>query len=157
MGKIWVQTSSGRIIHLPIVEDDINTADDPIVLPPMLSVNRCFSEQTIIAHPTLGTITFDFRPPGIIGSCNQCGHCCTHPESECLATIDGHPENCGYIYHEDLDLHVCQHLVIDKWRKFPQAGNTSCVLYGDILNTYKGCAYPPKTINPLWINCGYSF
>ena len=32
MGKICVQTSSGRIIHLPIVEDDVNTADDPIVL-----------------------------------------------------------------------------------------------------------------------------
>ena len=29
MGKIWVQTSSGKTIHLPIVEDDVNTADDP--------------------------------------------------------------------------------------------------------------------------------
>ena len=152
MGKIWVQTSSGRTIHLPIVEDDINTADDPILLPEMLSVNRCYSQQIVVAHPTLGTITFDFRPPGIIGSCNQCGHCCSHPLSECT-----NPPDCGYIYHEDLDLHVCQHLVINKLRKFPQAGNTSCALYADILNTYKGCAYVPKAINPLWINCGYSF
>jgi len=33
MGKIWVQTSSGKIIHLPIVEDDVNTPDDTIKIP----------------------------------------------------------------------------------------------------------------------------
>jgi len=33
MGKIWVQTPSGKIIHLPIVEDDVNTPDDTIKIP----------------------------------------------------------------------------------------------------------------------------
>ena len=152
MGKIWVETSSGRIIHLPIVEADINTADDPIVLPEMLSVNRCFSEQTIVDHPTLGTITFDFRPPGIIGSCNQCGQCCTHLVEDCP-----HPPECGWPYRSDIDAHACQYLIVNKWRKWPQAGNTECALYGDILNQFKGCAYVPDVIKPEWINCGYSF
>ena len=152
MGKIWLETTDGRLIHLPIVEDDFNSPDDPVRIPTLmvLNMNRCYGAQIIVVHPTLGTITLDLRPDGITGTCNQCGHCCTHPASECV-------EPCGYIYHEDLDLHVCQHLVINKWRKFPQAGNTSCALYSDILNTYKGCAYPPKAINPLWVNCGYSF
>jgi len=152
MGKIWVQVSSGRTIHLPIVEDDVNTADDPIVLPPMLSVNRCFSEQTIIAHPTLGTITFDFRPPGIIGSCNQCGMCCGHPVEDCPT-----PPDCGYILYEDLNWHVCQYLTINKWRKWGEAGNSECSLYADILNQFKGCVYPPDEIKPHMTGCGYSF
>ena len=152
MGKIWVRLSTEKVIHLPIVENDVNTAVNPIDIPPAVSVNRCFSEQRIIVHPTLGTITFDFRPPGIIGSCNQCGHCCTHLVGDCL-----NPSDCAWSYNSDIDAHACPYLVIDKWRKFPEPNNTECSLYADILNQYKGCAYVPDAINPLWINCGYSF
>ena len=110
MGKIWVQTSSGRTIHLPIVEDDVNTADDPIVLPEILSVNRCYDSNIQVVHPTLGTITFEFAPLGRTGSCNQCGVCCSHPVADCP-----HPEgDCGYLPHPDIDFHVCQYLVINK-------------------------------------------
>ena len=155
MGKIWVQTPSGRTIHLPIVEDDVNTADDPIELPEMLSVNRCYSQQIVVVHPTLGTITLDLRPDGITGTCNQCGHCCSHLVADCQD-----PPDCGWPLRtipRQPDFHACQHLIISKENKWPQAGNTTCGLYGDILNIYKGCAYPPKAIDPLWVNCGYSF
>ena len=153
MGKIWVQRSDGRVIHLPIVEDDFNTPDDPIVLPPVLAVNRCYNQQIQVVHPTLGTITFDFMPPGLTGSCNQCGHCCSHLVEDCP-----HPTgDCGWPYNADIDAHACQYLTVLKKNKWPQAGNTECSLYADILNTFKGCAYPPDVIDPLWINCGYSF
>ena len=155
MGKIWVQTPSGKIIHLPIVEDDVNTADTPIQLSTALVavMNRCYSQPIAIVHPTLGSITFDFRPPGITGSCNQCGQCCSHPVADCL-----HPTgDCGYPYRADIDAHACQYLTVFKRNKWPQAGNTECSLYADILNQFKGCAYVPDVIDPKWINCGYSF
>ena len=156
MGKIWVQTSSGRIIHLPIVEDDVNTADDPIVLPEMLSVNRCYDANIQVVHPILGTITFEFAPSGRTGSCNQCGVCCSHPVADCP-----HPEgDCGYPLNTDIDFHVCQYLVINKWRKWGQAGNTECSLGTDIINNFKGCTlFPsvPAEIKSHMTNCGYSF
>ena len=33
MGKIWLETTDGRLIHLPIVEDDFNSPDDAIRIP----------------------------------------------------------------------------------------------------------------------------
>ena len=154
MGKIWVETSDGRLIHLPILEDDYNTPDDPVRIPVSLisSVNRCYSDQKVISYGD-DTITLDMRPPGIIGSCNQCGHCCSHLVEDCPR-----PEGCGWPYRSDIDAHACQHLVVNKWRKWPQAGNTSCAMYSTILDFSKGCAYPWSIgeINPLWINCGYS-
>ena len=156
MGKIWVQISSGKTIHLPIVEDDVNTADDPIVLPPMLAVNRCYDSNVQIAHPTLGTITFEFAPTGRTGSCNQCGVCCSHPIADCP-----HPTgDCGYPLNTDLNIHVCQYLIIDKWRKWGQADNTECSFGADIMNNFKGCTlFPsiPDEIKPHMTNCGYSF
>jgi len=156
MGKIWVQTPNGRIIHLPIVEDDFNTADDPIVLPAMLSINRCYDANIQVVHPTLGTITFEFAPLGRTGSCNQCGVCCSHPVADCPYPEGG----CGYPLHPDLDFHVCQYLVIYKWRKWGDAGNTECSLGTDIMNNFKGCTlFPtvPAEIKSHMTNCGYSF
>jgi len=154
MGKIWLETSDGKLIHLPVVGDDVNTPDDIIKIPTslILSMNCCYGQQIIVNSPTYGQFTLDLRPDGITGSCNQCGHCCTHLVSDCPA-----PSECSWPYRADIDAHVCQHLIIDKVNKWPQANNTSCALYGDILNTYKGCAYPPKVIKSEWINCGYSF
>jgi len=156
MGKIWVQTSNGRIIHLPIVEDDFNTADDPIILPAMLSINRCYASNIQVVHPTFGTITFEFAPLGRTGSCNQCGVCCSHPVVDCPYPEGG----CGYPLHPDLDFHVCQYLIIDRWRKWGQAGNTECSLGTDIMDSTKGCTlFPtvPDEIKSHMTNCGYSF
>jgi len=157
MGKIWLQISDGKIIHLPIVEDDVNTADDPIVLPPGLLINRCYDSNIQVVHPTFGTITFEFAPSGRTGSCNQCGMCCGHPVADCEW---GSLENCGYILEPNLNWHVCQYLVINKWRKWGDAGNTECSLGADIMNSFKGCTlFPdvPAKIRPYMTSCGYSF
>ena len=156
MGKIWVQTSSGRIIHLPIVEDDVNTADNPIILPAGLTVKRCPDVNFQVVHPTLGTITFEFAPNNRTGSCNQCGVCCSHPVADCPYPTG----DCGYLPHPDLDFHVCQYLVINKWRKWGDAGNTECSMGTDIINNFKGCTlFPtvPAEIKSHMTNCGYSF
>lgn len=154
MGKIWLETTDGSLIHLPVVGDDINSPDDAERIPTsiLISANRRYGEQIEINHPTYGIIIFDLRSPGIIGSCNQCGHCCSHLVEDCPF-----PPECGWPYNADIDAHACQHLIINNKNRWPQANNTSCAVYATILNTYKGCAYSPKVINPLWVNCGYSF
>lgn len=157
MGKVWLETSDGRLIHLPVVGDDINTPDSVIKISTalILDMNRCYGQQIIVNSSTYGQFTLDLRPNGIIGSCNQCGHCCSHLVEDCPT-----PPECGWplrAIKSHPDVHACQYLIISKENKWPQANNTSCALYGDILNTYKGCAYPPKVIKPEWINCGYSF
>lgn len=153
MGKIWLETSDGRLIHLPVVGDDVNSCTDAIRIPASVIVNqdRCYSQPIVIVTPQLGQVTIDLRPTGIIGSCNQCGMCCGHPVSDCP-----NPPDCGYILHEDLNWHVCQYLVIDKWRKWGDPNNSSCSLYQDILDYFKGCAYPPDEITPWMSSCGYS-
>lgn len=32
MGKIWLETSYGKLIHLPVRGDDVNSPDDPLGL-----------------------------------------------------------------------------------------------------------------------------
>ena len=77
MGKIWLQTDSGKLIHLPVVGEDINTPDDPQIIPTSLLsnqvLNRCFDDPITVTSPTHGEITFDFSSPGRTGSCNSCG------------------------------------------------------------------------------------
>lgn len=151
MGKVWILKSDGKRFHLPVQGNDVNTPDTAIDVSMVqaMSINRCYSEPIIINHPTFGQFIIDMNREGLTGSCNQCGQCCTHPVGDC-------PGNCAWSYRSDIDAHACPYLVVDKVQKFPQAGNTSCSLYATILDDYKGCAYPPDTVNPLWINCGYS-
>lgn len=155
MGKIWLEDTGGRLIHLPIVGDDFNTPDDPekISTSILTSVNKCFGQQIQVIHPTYGTIIFDFRPLGIIGSCNQCGQCCSHPVDACPYPTG----DCGYPYRADIDCHACQYLTVFKVNKWGLKDNTECSLYADILNRFKGCAYPPDEILSHMTNCGYSF
>ena len=155
MGKIWVQTSSGRLIHLPIVGDDFNTPDDTIKIPAaVISTTRHRSGTIEIVSPEYGTIMFDFDIDGRMGSCNECGMCCSHPAGGCS------DPDCGYVLNTDIDFHVCQHLVINKWRKWGQAGNTECSLGTNLINTYKGCIWGPINpgeIHPHMTSCGFSF
>jgi len=156
MGKVWLETSEGRLIHLTIVEDDFNTPNDPVKIPTSIIgiQNRCYGEQIQIVHPTLGSFTINLKPEGVTGSCNQCGMCCGHPVADCPW---GSLEQCGYILHEDLQWHVCQHLVIDRWRKWGDPDNSYCELYATILDNFKGCAYPPLHHHPWMTGCGYTF
>ncbi len=103
MAKMWLQTSDGKLIHLPIQGvDDFNTPDDPIKIPTSMIVNqdRCYAEPITIIHPILGSVTIDMKladgRDSITGSCVQCGMCCGHPVSEC--TLTGPQGECGYIY-----------------------------------------------------------
>jgi hypothetical protein len=156
MGKIWLQKTNGALIHLPVVGADVNTPDSAVKISvsAVSSVNRCWSNQIVVNHPTYGQFTIDLRPPGIVGSCNQCGQCCSHPLANC-PDLGG---ECGYILHPDLNIHVCQHLTINKWRKWGDPDNTSCSIYASILDSSKGCAYPPDAdeIMPWWTSCGFS-
>ena len=153
MGKIWLQTTSGRLIHLPVVGDDVNTPDEAEKISvSLLSADRCFSSQISVVHPTKGSIAFDFMAgSGLTGSCNQCGQCCTHP-------VDACPDpkgECGWPYRADINSHACKYLRVINKNKWPKPGNTQCSIYADILNVFKGCAYPPELL-PHMTNCGYT-
>jgi len=153
MGLLWIQRSGDRVSHIPVIGDDVNTPSNPIDVSMVqaVAINRYYSDPIVVNHPTLGQFTISFMPEGITGSCNQCGHCCTHLVADCP-----NPGNCNWAYRSDIDCHACPHLVVDKVQKFPQANNTYCDVYQTILNVFKGCAYPPDVIKTEWINCGYS-
>ena len=109
MGKIWLETTDNRLIHLPIVGDDFNSPDDAIKIPTavLINRNRCFSGTIQIVSPQYGTITFDFTEDGRTGSCNQCGQCCTHPADACP-----NPGNCGWPLRtipRMPDFHACEY------------------------------------------------
>lgn len=154
MGKIWLQTTDGRLIHLPIVGEDKNTPDDPVKIPVSIigGVNRCYSQQIQVVHPSKGTIVFDFKQGSpLIGSCNQCGQCCTHPVNACKSPAG----ECGWPYRANINAHACQYLKVIRLNKWGQAGNSECSIYADILNRFKGCAFPPEELKPHMTSCGY--
>ena len=73
MGKIWLETTDGRLIHLPIVGEDFNSPDDAVRIPTgvLVNRNRCFSGLIQIVSPQYGTITFDFTEDGRTGEHNS--------------------------------------------------------------------------------------
>ena len=160
MGKIWLQTANGHLIHAPIVGDDFNSPDDAVKIPTAVLVNRnrCFSGTIEIVSPTYGTITFDFTEDGRTGECNQCGQCCAHP-------VDACPDpggNCGWPLREiarSPDVHACQYLTIFKDNKWGDPGNTECSIYTDLINISKGCLYPPSQTDvlPHMTSCGFTW
>ena len=159
MGKIWIQTPSGKIIHLPIVEDDFNSPDDAVRIPTavLINRNRCFSGTIQIVSPEFGTITFDFTEVGRTGECNQCGQCCTHPADACP-----NPGNCGWplrTIRNKPDFHACQYLTIFKDNKWGDPDNTECSIYTNLINTFKGCMYPLNQSDwePHMTSCGFSW
>jgi len=160
MGKIWLETTNNRLIHLPIVGDDFNSPDDAIRIPTAVMVNRdrCFSGTIQIVSPQYGTITFDFTEPGRTGSCNQCGQCCTHPVDACPDPAG----NCGYPLREiarSPDVHACQYLTIFKDGKWGDPANTECSIHTDLINTFKGCMLFPSEnkMKPHMTSCGFSW
>ena len=112
MGVIWLQTTTGQLIHLPIVEEDFNTPNSPVKIPVdsfnVGAANRCLSGTFTVNNPTYGSVTFDFGAPGRTGSCNQCGQCCSHPIASCTA-LGG---NCGYVVDTGKGVHKCRYLTI---------------------------------------------
>ena len=150
MGKLWVAKTNGRRMYLPVAGDDINTPNTAIPISLISGEIRNYGEPIVLKHPTFGTITIDLRTPGIVGSCNRCGACCTHRVEDCP-----NPGKCRWSYDPDIDRHKCPHLQVDDARRFGEVENAKCALYANILDHYKGCAYPPDTIDPLWANCGY--
>ena len=160
MGKIWLETTDNRLIHLPIVEDDFNSPDDAIKIPTGVMINRdrCFSGTIQIVSPQYGTITFDFTQPGRTGTCNQCGQCCTHPVDACPDPAG----NCGYPLREiarSPDVHACQYLTIFKDGKWGDPANTECSIHTDLINTFKGCMLFPSEnkMKPHMTSCGFSW
>lgn len=159
MGKIWLQTSDGKLIHLPIMGDDFNTPDDAVKIPVSIlgtGRDRCYSGQVSISHPTYGSVTFNFDPAGRTGSCNQCGECCSHTVANCP-----NPTNCGYVLTNDELYHACQYLTIFKGsnKGIGKVGGTECSIRTTILDVFKGCAFFPDQASDI-VNCphcGFSF
>jgi hypothetical protein len=161
MGDVWLQTSDGKLIHLPVVGGDVNSPDDAVKIPTsavMAQANRAVTGQVAIVTPTHGTITLDFTVPSRTGSCNQCGSCCCHPVANCQAA----PGPCGYIVHpRATNYHVCQYLTINPGaNKLGKPGQTSCSLYSSLFDNYKGCIHGPQKPVDIWswmTACGYEF
>ena len=160
MGKIWLQTANGHLIHAPIVGDDFNSPDDAIKIPASIlaNKNRCFSGLIEVTDPEYGTVVFDFTEEGRTGSCNQCGQCCTHPIDVCP-----HPTgDCGWPLREIRDhdsVHACQYLTIKNDKKWGNPGNTECSVYTNLIEISKGCIYPlyQSDWKPHMTSCGFTW
>ncbi len=148
MGVIWIQTATGQFIHLPIVGDDFNSPNDAAPIPSSVVRagvgDRCFSGTPTVDLPGWGTVTFAFDPPGRIGSCNQCGQCCTHLISAC-----GEGANCGYIVSGTY--HICQYLTI-RPKGIGRADGTLCSIRANIMDIFKGCILFPEKASEI-VNC----
>ena len=133
MGKIWLQTSDGSLIHLPIVEPDVNTPDSPVKIPvsTISAADRCLSlnRSVNLSAYGLGTVTLNFNPPGRTGSCNQCGQCCVH----------------------------CVYLKVKT--KIGKPNGTECSIRSNIFNVAKGCLLFPQTASEIanCPACGFTF
>lgn len=161
MGNIWIQQSSGRMIHLPIVGPDYNTPDSPQKIPASAVgtalADRCLSGLVQITIPGQGNVTFTFDPPGRTGSCNQCGSCCVHPVGSCPSPTG----QCGYILNTKYQVHACQYLEIRPGNnKLHNADGTSCTLRASLADGFKGCLMTPEKPSEMWPwmnNCGFTF
>ena len=160
MGIVWIESrQSGKRFHLPVRGDDVNTSDNPIIIPSLNPIrNRCFDHDIEVTLPEFGTFTLAIGVDGRTGSCNQCGECCTHPIGNC----PDESGNCGYILDTDRGIHKCQHLTIKNPNSLGKANGTSCDLSENILEIYKGCVLWPQNADEfsqmIWLtNCGYSF
>lgn len=159
MGKIWLRQSGGKLIHMPVVGDDVNDPDNPLEIPAsVLTLNRCYASNVVVDLSSfgLGIVTVEFEPSGRTGSCVQCGMCCGHPSANCPHP----PLDCGYILHSQLNWHVCQYLTIDKWNKWGDPNNSECGIWNTLMDVNKGCTLWPQRaeeIEAWWTGCGYSF
>lgn len=133
MGVIWLQTTDNKLIHLPVVGDDVNTPNDTVKIPTsaLKVLDRCMSINKSIDLSTygFGVVTIRLNPPNRIGTCNQCGQCCVG----------------------------CTYLVVKT--KIGKVNGTVCGVRADILNIAKGCMIFPVTAEDI-VNyplCGFTF
>lgn len=152
MGVIWLQTTDGKLIHIPIVGADYNTPDTPTKIPTSIfdtEANRCMNGTYNVNIPGVGTVTIDLDPPGRTGSCNACGQCCSHPAAGCAG-------GCGYV--TDGAFHRCTYLTI-KPRGIGKSNGTECSIRATILNVSKGCVMFPTDASDIvgYDACGFTF
>jgi hypothetical protein len=158
MGTMWLQTSNGRLIHLPVVGADVNSPDDAIKVPTsvLATTDRCLSNQIQVVVAGHGTVTFDFTIPGRTGTCNQCGQCCSHPIASCP-----NPGDCGYILDTKSGTHNCQYLTVlpGGQKGIGKVNGTKCSVRDNILNVSKGCSTFPDRASDVanCPACGFTF
>jgi hypothetical protein len=151
MGLIWLQTTDGKLIHLPVVGADINSPEAPVKIPASVMVtgkNRCMSGQYTINIPTIGSVTINLDPIGRSGDCNQCGQCCTHNIAACVDLL------CGYVVDMVNGVHKCQYLTILTGGNNGLGRNngTECSIRTNILDIFKGCILFPENASQI-ANC----
>jgi hypothetical protein len=144
MPNIWILRPNGKIFHLPVSgENDINTPDTAILLNAVGLRDRAYSGTVQIVHPTLGTFSISFDPPGRTGGpCNQCGLCCTHPVANCPMP----PNNCGYILDTQYNVH-----------KLGKANGTVCGVRSTIFEVSKACTISPDRRETWMTSCPFVY
>lgn len=157
MGVLWLQTTDGKLIHVPIVGADINTPDSPTKVPTSIfstAANRCLNGQYNVDMSAygLGTVTVNLGPPGRTGTCNQCGECCSHP----IASCPDPGGNCGYVLSGAY--HKCQYLTIQA-RGIGKSNGTECSIRATLLDRFKGCVLFPESASDIanCPACGFTF
>lgn len=161
MGNLWVQTSDGKLIHLAVAGNDINTPASPTKIPTSVVsaalADRCLAGNVSITIAGYGPVTFVFDPPGRSGLCNQCGSCCVHPVANCTSA----PGTCDFILDTKYNVHKCPHLDIKPGQgKLHNANGTSCTIHASLVDNLKGCLYFPvrsSELSPWMNNCGFTF
>jgi hypothetical protein len=156
MGTIWLETTNGKLIHIPVVGDDVNTPNDLPRIPTSVLNTTAYklSGDVEINVKGCGMVTFDFGVPGRIGQCNRCGQCCTHPIAQCKDSSG----TCGYVVDTKYHVHKCQHLIIDgRENSLGTVGRTLCRLRPNILNRYKGCTLAPEQRESWMVSCSFTF
>ena len=133
MGVIWLQTTSGKLIRMPVVGPDVNALDDLIKIPTSVigndAINKNFSDKITVDIEGKGPVIFDFSVPGRTGSCKKCGYCCSH----------------------------CEHvIVVDEIGK---PNGALCDIRMNIFNISNGCTLAPDCPEQVhnYKDCGFQF
>ena len=145
MGVVWILTEGGKIIHLPVVGDNVNCSAEPILLP---EVGGYGFDENLGVRTQDHDFIIEFAPNGRTGKCKMCGLCCTHPGAHCPNPAG----KCGYRTGRR-GLHFCEYLSIEAGRVLGDAGAARCSVWTGILSKFKGCALWPENNDEIQPHC----
>jgi len=132
-------------------DGDYNTPETALTVPQNILVSSRCPETMTFTTPQ-GSFILDFNVNGRMGSCKECGQCCSH-----LITTCTHPVNCG-LMTKGL-YHCCPHLTI-LGPGIGKKNGTSCVIHASLMyEGYKSCVNFPQEAFEIakYPACGFRF